>query len=157
MEENQQTSANVSDREWNTTLLLAIFLGGFGADRFYVGKMGSGIAKLLTGGGCGIWAIIDMIALIQGNYTDAEGKLVRKVKESNSEAEVSEKEWNTTFLLELFLGTLGVDRFYVGKTGSGIAKLLTAGGCLIWSLIDMIALINGTYTDAEGKVVRKKF
>lgn len=42
-----------------TALLLSIFLGGYGIDRFYIGDTGMGIGKLLTCGGIGIWAIID--------------------------------------------------------------------------------------------------
>ena len=58
-------------------LLLCLFLGGIGAHRFYVGKVGSGIVQLLTGGGCGIWALIDLINIAIGNFTDSEGnKLV---------------------------------------------------------------------------------
>lgn len=42
-----------------TALLLSIFLGAYGVDRFYIGDTGQGIGKLLTCGGCGIWGIID--------------------------------------------------------------------------------------------------
>ena len=56
-----------------TALILCFFLGGLGVHRFYVGKTGSGIAMLLTGGGCGIWTIIDFISIIIGNFTDANG------------------------------------------------------------------------------------
>lgn len=42
-----------------TALLLSIFLGCYGIDRFYLGQTGMGVGKLLTCGGVGIWAIID--------------------------------------------------------------------------------------------------
>lgn len=49
---------------------------------------------------------------------------------------------------------LGIDRFYVGKTGSAILKLITFGGCGIWALIDWIKILMGKYTDKEGRVLK---
>jgi len=49
----------VSDKDQDTAFLLAAFLGSWGADRFYLGQTELGVAKLLTAGGCGIWATYD--------------------------------------------------------------------------------------------------
>jgi TM2 domain-containing membrane protein YozV len=65
------------------------------------------------------------------------------------------KDWLTTLLLCLFLGGLGVHRFYTGKTGSGIAQLLTLGGCGIWALVDLIMIATGKYVDAAGRPLVK--
>lgn len=62
----------------------------------------------------------------------------------------SEKTFLATWLFAWLLGSLGVDRFYLGKTGSGIAKLLTLGGCGIWALIDLILVLSGSTKDSQG-------
>jgi hypothetical protein len=63
----------------------------------------------------------------------------------------SSRQYVTTLLLSFFLGGLGVDRFYLGQTGLGIGKLLTLGGCGIWSLIDFIMIAMRNVTDVDGK------
>ncbi len=50
----------------------------------------------------------------------------------------------TALLLSIFCGSLGVDRFYLGDTGLGIGKLLTAGGCGIWAIIDWFKIQDAT-------------
>ena len=49
-----------------------------------------------------------------------------------------------SILLSIFIGSLGIDRFYIGDVGLGIGKLLTGGGCGIWWLIDIFLIIDAT-------------
>ena len=63
----------------------------------------------------------------------------------------SDKSWMTALLLSIFLGTLGIDRFYLGYTGLGILKLVTLGGCGIWALIDLVLVAMRKLPDSDGK------
>ncbi len=62
----------------------------------------------------------------------------------------SEKKRLIAFLLCFFLGPLGVHRFYVGKTGTGVAMILTIGGFGIWALVDLVMILCGAFKDKEG-------
>ncbi len=66
------------------------------------------------------------------------------------------KDWLVTLLLSIFLGTLGVDRFYTGHIGLGLLKLITAGGCGIWWIVDVIMIANGSFKDSNGRKLVKK-
>ena len=58
-----QLASTVEFKDPTTLLLVSIFLGGLGIDRFMIGDTGMGILKLLTAGGCGILAIIDWFSI----------------------------------------------------------------------------------------------
>lgn len=67
----------------------------------------------------------------------------------------SDRDWLVTVLISFFLGTLGIDRFYLGYTGLGILKLITLGGCGIWWLIDLILIAMGNLADSRGLPLRR--
>jgi TM2 domain-containing membrane protein YozV len=66
----------------------------------------------------------------------------------------SDKDFLATFLLCLFVGVLGVHRFYVGKIGTGLIWLFTGGVFGIGWLVDLIFIITGNFTDKQGNVIR---
>ena len=66
---------------------------------------------------------------------------------------MSEKKILPIFLLCLFLGWLGVHRFYVGKIWTGVFMFFTVGGFLIWWIIDLIVIVVGSFTDDEGNKI----
>jgi TM2 domain-containing membrane protein YozV len=136
----------VSDKDQGTAFLLAAFLGTLGADRFYLGQNGLGIAKLLTGGGCGLWAIYDLVMIAMGKMRDAQGRPLR----TEPIVGTPTRSQSTAFLLSWLGGFFGLDRFYLGQNGLGIAKLLTGGGCGLWYVYDYVMIGMGKMKDAQG-------
>jgi micrococcal nuclease len=69
---------------------------------------------------------------------------------------LSEKSFMTTAMLSLFLGGIGIDRFYLGKIGTGILKLITFGGLGFWYLIDIVLVLTGKMKDKKGHVIKNR-
>ena len=68
------TSVARSEKSFLVTWLFALFLGFFAVDRFYLGKVGTGILKLVTFGGFGIWVLVDLILVLAGAQRDKQGQ-----------------------------------------------------------------------------------
>lgn len=139
-----------SPKDQGTTFLLSALLGWFGVDRFYLGQTGLGVLKLLTCGGLGLWHMIDMVLIGIGQMKDANGLVVAREPPVGNPT----RSQSTAFLLSYFGGSLGIDRFYLGQTGLGVAKLLTCGGLGVWHLIDLVLIGMGKMRDAEGNSLR---
>lgn len=61
------------------------------------------------------------------------------------------KSFIATWLFALFLGIFGVDRFYLGKIGTALAKLFTLGGLGVWVLVDLVLVLAGAQRDKLGR------
>lgn len=66
------------------------------------------------------------------------------------------KDWLITLLLAIFVGWLGVHRFYTGHIAFGLIQFFTLGVCGIWTLIDIILIAVGSYKDKDGNPLVKK-
>lgn len=74
--ESEYTSpvATMSGKSQLIALLLCVFVGGLGIHRFYLGYKTEGIIQLLTLGGCGVWALIDLIRIVTGDLQPKNGR-----------------------------------------------------------------------------------
>lgn len=67
----------LSDRNWLLAVLLCIFLGYLGIHRFYTGRIALGLGLLITGGGFGVWWVVDSIIFLVGAGKDDKGLYVK--------------------------------------------------------------------------------
>lgn len=93
----------------------------------------------------------NMLLMTFGKYFPEESMMmIRERFESMDESKtsilytLSLKDPMTALILSIVAGGLGIDRFYIGDTGLGIAKLLTCGGCGIWTLVDYFLIMKRT-------------
>jgi len=70
---------------------------------------------------------------------------------------IQSQEYRTplmVFIISLFVGQLGIDRFIIGQTGLGVAKLLTCGGLFFWYLVDLFIIMDATKESNLEKFMR---
>ncbi|HET9083142.1 MAG TPA: NINE protein [Candidatus Limnocylindrales bacterium] len=123
-----------------------------GTDSFVVQRMGAedgpfSVAELRSQAQAGTLRSTSLVKRADGTGTWFQAAEIPFV--------FSDKDWLTAVLLSLFVGWLGIDRFYLGYTGLGIAKLLTLGFFGIWVLIDLVLIIMGRLPDSNGLPLRR--
>ena len=80
--------------------------------------------------------------------------LVMSEQNFQNQQMISAKSKGTAAVLCFFLGVLGVHRFYVGKVGTGILWLLTAGLFGLGAVIDFIMILCGSFKDKDGAIIK---
>jgi hypothetical protein len=98
------------------------------------------------------WATIAQHAPTLGLIRSPEGRYLV----GSPSVDASARDFTTAIILSILVGTFGVDRFYLGYTGLGIAKLLTLGACGVWTLVDIILIATNKLPDAEGRPLARR-
>jgi len=98
----------------------------------------------------------DLEDLVEGeteSETEAKTEKAPAVESTHTPAQGGGKNFRTVWLISVFGGWLGIDRFYLGHIGTGVLKLLGGGWYGIWWAIDMIRLLRGRQADKSGALV----
>ena len=96
--------------------------------------------------------LLDDRVITQEEFDKKKEELLNR---NESSGLTTDNTWLVTLLLCLFVGFLGIHRFYVGKSGTGFLQIITFGGFGLWVLIDLIMIVMGKFTDKEGNFISR--
>ncbi|GAA2557200.1 TM2 domain-containing membrane protein YozV [Neomicrococcus aestuarii] len=107
-----QQYPSASGKSFLVTWLLSLLIGYFGADRFYLGKIGTGVLKLVTLGGLGIWYLVDLIMTLAGATRDKAGRRLEGYEKQKKVA------WIVSAIVVVFGMITGQQNFDGGTSSS---------------------------------------
>ncbi len=177
-----------------TVVLLALCFGWLGVHRFYVGLTRSGLAQtalgilsILSGGvivflaPLVVWVVLDVVWIATREFRDARGLRISRVRSADgvesadvsygsaSSANVSPYTLQVMAPLALFLGVLGVHRFYVGRYRTGalqaglfVMSIVTGGlpifllPLVMWIVLDLAWILSRDFRDAKGRRIMRR-
>ena len=93
--------------------------------------------------------------IYNNNYYSQEAP-VRQIEYVQQIPAYSPKSRSTALILCIFFGWLGVHRFYVGKVGTGLLYMFSAGALYIGWIVDIISIAKGTFRDSNGLLLVKE-
>src|SRR5210317_1954326 len=96
--------------------------------------------------------LLDDRVISQEDFDKKKEELLNRTESSGL---TTDNTWLVALLLCLFVGFLGIHRFYVGKSGTGFLQIITIGGFGIWVLIDLIMIVTGKFTNKEGNFITR--
>lgn len=141
------TAGATPPKSFLATWLFALFLGVFGVDRFYLGKIGTAIAKLLTLGGLGVWVLVDLIIVLAGAQRDKLGRPLEGYAKHRTVA------WIVTavvLVLSLVVNVVSVAAGLAVQAASSSTSAVASGTEAVEEADDMAAVAPAAEPDAQG-------